>query len=295
MPYLEHHGIKGMRWGVRRYQNKDGTLTAAGRERYSENNREEKKTDFKRLSHGESLVNKFKNRSVSSMNDYVVGGDMVVTAMAGLTALTALGINVAASKVAQKILTVRKIKELDSRYTTRDIKDFKSAPRIKSKEPTEEAIKKTNPGYPGKGRTQNCTFCTTALALRELGYDVVADETRDGWPAEELFQKIYNSPTIKMNKRQTKTELVNTLSGLGKNAYGNLTVRWKLGGGHSVFWKNVNGKTHIYDGQSGTEYDVSDPETSKFLSSINLRKVDYNRFDNVTPTKYALSIVKKRG
>lgn len=30
---LYHHGIKGMRWGVRRYQNKDGTLTSAGKKR----------------------------------------------------------------------------------------------------------------------------------------------------------------------------------------------------------------------------------------------------------------------
>lgn len=32
--YLAHHGVKGQRWGVRRYQNEDGTLTEAGKKRY---------------------------------------------------------------------------------------------------------------------------------------------------------------------------------------------------------------------------------------------------------------------
>ena len=31
---LQHHGIKGMKWGVRRYQNNDGSLTPAGKKRY---------------------------------------------------------------------------------------------------------------------------------------------------------------------------------------------------------------------------------------------------------------------
>lgn len=32
-PYLAHHGILGQKWGVRRFQNKDGSLTAEGQKR----------------------------------------------------------------------------------------------------------------------------------------------------------------------------------------------------------------------------------------------------------------------
>lgn len=36
MDELQHHGIKGQKWGVRRFQNADGSLTTAGKQRASE-------------------------------------------------------------------------------------------------------------------------------------------------------------------------------------------------------------------------------------------------------------------
>lgn len=54
---LYHHGVKGMKWGVRRFQKKDGSLTSAGKKRYSDSTRKSK--------HRLKLEEKYKSQGMS--------------------------------------------------------------------------------------------------------------------------------------------------------------------------------------------------------------------------------------
>ena len=62
--YLAHHGILGMHWGIRRFQNKDGSLTAVGRKRYGSKDGDSKKFDEQNnspKSEHDTAVNSVKN------------------------------------------------------------------------------------------------------------------------------------------------------------------------------------------------------------------------------------------
>ena len=69
---LYHYGVKGMRWGVRRYQNKDGSLTLKGQRRYGETNNRTLKsgTEVQNISRRQlDSSNKKSNRIYGSYTD----------------------------------------------------------------------------------------------------------------------------------------------------------------------------------------------------------------------------------
>lgn len=52
---LEHHGIKGQKWGVRRFQNEDGTRTAAGKKREQSRSEDSAHDDYNKAHSGKSV------------------------------------------------------------------------------------------------------------------------------------------------------------------------------------------------------------------------------------------------
>lgn len=71
---LEHSGIPGMKWGVRRYQNRDGSLTALGKARYGAEGTGAKarkmQRDFNNLDQGFARQNAEREQAYGDMRKY---------------------------------------------------------------------------------------------------------------------------------------------------------------------------------------------------------------------------------
>ena len=70
---LYHHGIKGQKWGIRRFQNSDGTLTEAGKKRYNQQvNKSIRKID-KALSdqHAKNYIDAY-NKAADKVNNGLI-------------------------------------------------------------------------------------------------------------------------------------------------------------------------------------------------------------------------------
>lgn len=151
---LYHYGIKGQKWGVRRFENEDGTLTSAGKKRYNYEDRQKKqdarlygkrsvKRIQKRLDNGETLLSA-RNAEVKRKERIkkIKRNVKAATTAAGITAVTLSPLAVAA--ITNKIEDRRyeKNKEL---YKKQLLNSYREAiNRKKEGRPSQDQIKKLN-------------------------------------------------------------------------------------------------------------------------------------------------------
>lgn len=258
---LKHHGIKGQKWGVRRFQNKDGSRTAAGKEhrldtdRHSSDDTKNKGSSYDTKKEGvlKNLIQKHQsknqNDSMSPNQDGYLGEKW-------------------------------EKKALSKNLAENSVKKVSDLPKENPPTSSESFAKKVNPGYPKSGAVDNCTMCTAAMiAHSKHGVSVEACHIQAGIsdPAEASF---YKPPESYLDRKNHTTfsapsgqafDVGYTLSKMNKmygpNRYGEFAVYWIGGGGHSMYWEtDSHGKATIYDSQSGQKYTANSKKTMEELS-----------------------------
>ena len=109
---LYHHGVKGMHWGVRRYQNADGSLKPAGRKRYTEGGTGSAKTskgEKKQLSDEQRAARNAKIKSTAKKVAIGVG----VTALVAAGTYAAVKYNNKTMAEAKQIMSDAHKKKMD--------------------------------------------------------------------------------------------------------------------------------------------------------------------------------------
>lgn len=157
-PHLYHHGILGMRWGVRRFQKKDGSLTSAGKTRYgvkgSKKSKTEPETKRKGLSKGQKAAIALVASGLAAYGGYKL-------AQSGkLDGFINRG---------SKALSTDELKALG-------ISEVKGIKSLSHSETSKESESKVNPFFSPVDPDfyTNCGNCAIALEARQRGLDAMA-------------------------------------------------------------------------------------------------------------------------
>ena len=299
--FLMHHGIKGQKWGVRRFQNDDGSWTQAGKVRYGS------------ASGSSSVaVNPSKPSWDHSKSNKSSAAKFAAKVALDVLTLNPIALTTDVTRGVQAVAASSKEKNEEKRKSELSV-DKETGLRLKSGNFTpEQDLKVINPGFRNfdANTKNNCMLCTTAYEMRRRGYDVSARKASYGYTHNDLkawfpkvevkqfesdpFSKISklkkDSDEYKTEMKQLKKSVVKASLGMNldfankvvselekqpNGSRGNLMVRWANGSGHSMIYEVNDGKVTVRDAQVNKT--IRNPKSVL----VNTYSATYARTDNL--------------
>lgn len=326
---LYHYGIKGMKWGVRRYQNEDGSLTSAGKKRQEKRDKRAGKYDDRAAKYQREIdelqSKKYRSHRVKKLEkkrdknlenaELKRQGKMTKGEKAAL-----VGASVVAAYATYKFVDGGELNRLAAKgkaFVSGSDLGFKkdislSDKNMSSDEIMSRVVSRINPNYGDIGTKNNCRRCTFAYEMSRRGFDVKATKSSRGTGQNGiglynathekrvrggllgLTGKFFNEAFTTGDVDQTpykgmpvehlssesgySKSIFKTLSKFENGARGELSLRWKMGSGHSVAWEIIDGSPVIFDCQTG----------QRFLNSVDFAdygdlvgEASVTRLDNI--------------
>lgn len=304
--YLQHYGILGMRWGIRRFQDKSGRLTAAGKKRYDDdpsNGAPEKASTKTPKEVGDSFIEKKLGIKLSDRQKTAIkiGAGVAAAALVAYGGYRLYNSDVGKPLRDQVDQFLNRFNEGYDRETFKrtgkltehakqdlSTRDYDSKLRFfkKAREYTpDEDLKAINEGMfqMTKGGSNNCGLCTTAYELRRRGYDVRANFAEQGRSVKTLSEFFKNADIqddaalANRTKSEWMAAIERRLLRQGDGARGNFGGQYAMGGGHSIIYEVSKGKVIFRDGQTGETYRSVREAIGNFVPG----KSNYFRMDNL--------------
>ena len=290
---LTHHGIKGMKWGVRRFQNKDGSLTPAGRKRYDEPNQGTNSTNKKTQNtkskslHRLKLEEKYRNEGLSKEEAEQkatkrIKAEAYIAAAAGITVASCLAYakykNYTTDKVFKENTEFQRIMRLSPNAIIRD--DSRQYIAINKRDKV-----KYKGLYAQRLNDLNKTPKSIEQGLKV--YDVTMKNKKEmrvasRKRAEDTFKKLYLNDD---NFRQTLKEDAKHI-GVGRIVFEN--VRKKIYNGEELNNRDFKKAYDYFNAHVLMDRDL-DGNNNKLSNMFfdSLRKQGINAIQDVNDQKYS--------